>query len=283
MLNNDRKREVVMSKEVITREGCREIQLNILECISNICKENDIKYSLAYGTLIGAIRHKGFIPWDDDIDICLLRNDYEKLIYILRNQTEYAWLSLEDNRDEGYYVPFAKAVDNRTVALLESSHVTHGIWVDIFPIDNVPNGVWDSRLFLKKVNILRASVIAMTTNFKKSKLDKKYIEKRVLSTGANMIGKNRITAIYENTVTKYSEHTTGYVGCLSSAYIEKERYPISWFHDYINVTFEGKDFMAIAKYDEYLSALYGNYMELPPVDKRKDHRIIAWKKDNYQQ
>lgn len=270
-----------MAQEMISREECREIQINILEAVSTICKENDIKYSLAYGTLIGAIRHKGFIPWDDDIDICLLRRDYEKLTTILGSKTQYEWLSLEDNKEKGYYVPFAKAVDNRTIAKLESSHVTHGIWIDIFPIDNVPHNEWDARFFLKKINILRASVIAMTTNFQHSKLDKIYVEKRILSAGANIIGKRRIAMIYENAIKKYSDNITGYVGCLSSAYIEKERYPVSWFYDYIDVEFEGKSFMAIAKYDEYLSALYGNYMELPSIEKRINHRITAWRKKGY--
>ena len=78
-----------MKKEYLTKEECREVELNILNTIAKICDENNLKYFMCGGTMLGAIRHKGFIPWDDDIDIMLLRNDYERLISILKKQKEY--------------------------------------------------------------------------------------------------------------------------------------------------------------------------------------------------
>ena len=124
----------------LSNEEIREIQINLLETIKDICERYNIKYSLAYGTLLGAVRHKGFIPWDDDIDIFLQRPDYERLIDIISNQSEYYWLNVLDVRQkEDYYYPFAKAVDSRTLAKMADNTTPHGIWIDLFPIDHIPD------------------------------------------------------------------------------------------------------------------------------------------------
>ena len=119
----------------IEQNEFREIQMCILDEIQRICKENNLKYSLAYGTLLGAVRHKGYIPWDDDIDICLLREDYEKLIAVLKDKNapgHKEWLTLVDDTCDGYFYPFAKAYDNRTAVKMERHKGEMGIWVDIF-------------------------------------------------------------------------------------------------------------------------------------------------------
>ena len=122
-----------MKAEYLTKEECRNIELNILSAIAKICDDNNLKYFMCGGTMLGAIRHKGFIPWDDDIDIMLLRNDYERLVTILKKQKEYPWLQLLDSTVDGYYYTFAKAIDNTTCAKMEDNVTDHGLWVDIFP------------------------------------------------------------------------------------------------------------------------------------------------------
>ena len=160
-------------KNKISREECRKIQMNILLVLDDICKRNDLNYYLGYGSMLGAVRHKGYIPWDDDIDICLFREDYDKLIKILKEQQEINWLDIVDSSVGEYYYPFAKATDNRTIAKMEDNITPHGIWVDIFPIDNVPNSKYRSKIYIYNCYLLRAMTIAMTTDFSEVKNVKK--------------------------------------------------------------------------------------------------------------
>ena len=156
--------------KLLSRDECKQIQINILNEIATICEINGLQYYLAYGTLLGAIRHEGFIPWDDDIDIYLARNDYDRLAMILKNpQTaKPVWLEYYDGDKEGYYYPFAKAVDNTTIAKMEDNKTQHGIWIDIFPMDNIPNSNKKQEKFVKKGKFLRDLSIAMTTDFSAS-------------------------------------------------------------------------------------------------------------------
>ena len=142
--------------------------MSILDEIQRICKENNLKYSLAYGTLLGAVRHKGYIPWDDDIDICLLREDYEKLIAILKDKNapgHKEWLTLADDTCRGYYYPFAKAYDNRTTVKMERHKGEMGIWVDIFPLDGLPKSRFWEKAFVLYCSFLRVITLAITTDF----------------------------------------------------------------------------------------------------------------------
>ena len=107
----------------------RKIQMNILDELKRICNENGLTYYLGSGSLLGAVRHKGYIPWDDDIDIWMVREDYDKLMNLLKDRDieKADWFSLLDESTEGYYYPFAKAVDNRTELKMERHTDHHGI------------------------------------------------------------------------------------------------------------------------------------------------------------
>lgn len=264
-----------MKNSTISREECRLIQLDILSAISKICKENNLNYTIAYGSLIGAKRHGGFIPWDDDIDIVLLRKDYDELIRILKHQNEHDWLSILDITSEGYYYPFAKAVNNQTIAKMEDNITPHGIWVDIFPYDMLPENSDELRKFQKKCRNYRAIILSMTTDFTGLKVDKKYILKRILSIYAHLVGKEKIVKKYQNYVKAHLQEKSKYVGCVFSTYSDKECFPIEWFSQYETILFEGRPYMAIKNSDEYLRSIYGEYMTIPPEEKRRDHRIIA--------
>ena len=119
-------------KNIISREESKSIMLKMMDAVDDLCMENNIKYFLHAGTLLGAVRHKGFIPWDDDIDIALLGDEYEKFLDMMRNQTKYPWLRLIDHHVQGYYYPFAKVEDKRTIAKQDDNVSEYGIWIDIF-------------------------------------------------------------------------------------------------------------------------------------------------------
>lgn len=264
-------------KKLIDRNSCKEIQLNILLEVSRVCTNNDLHYYLAYGSLLGAVRHEGYIPWDDDIDIYMARGEYEQLKKLLKNHKTDScqWLEILDDTNEGYYYPFAKAVDIRTQAKMESNLTKHGIWVDIFPIDGLPKSNIGSWLYLSLCHFLRAIVLAMTTDFSSNKLGKKATYKKILGLFAGVFGEKKICYLYERLCRRYDLSKSKYGACLSSAYGYKDRMEKSILFDEAEYPFEGEKFKGPKAYDAYLSNLYGDYMKLPPEDERYIHSIIA--------
>ena len=134
-------------KVLLTNEECRERQLAILSEVAKLCDKHSIQYSLAYGSLIGAVRHKGFIAWDDDIDILLLRKDYEKLSDILKKQKDVSWMELLEESTGVNVFPYMKVIDNRTIVKPDDNNAFHGIWIDVFPIDNLPDDSFACNIF----------------------------------------------------------------------------------------------------------------------------------------
>lgn len=264
----------------LSKEECREIELNILRTIDSICQDNKIKYFMCGGTMLGAIRHKGFIPWDDDIDIALLRPDYEKLITILKTQTKYEWLKLLDVDTSGYYYTFAKAVDTTTTAKMEDNTTEHGLWVDIFPYDNLPNDSKLRKKYLTRGYYYRSIIQSIT--FDSTAKDVKFLKriiKMILKLYASFINPSEFTRKYISFSKKYNSEDTQYVGCLFTPYRLKECFDREWFRSPQKYVFEEEEFFGPNDAHSYLTQLYGSYMELPPIEKRRDHKIIAWKND----
>lgn len=252
----------------------KQIELDILNYIDSVCKENSLKYFLAYGTLLGAIRHQGFIPWDDDIDIYMLRQDYEKFINIVSKRNDrYKVQSLYN--DAQYYYEFAKVVDSHTS--VEASDIINngneGVWVDIFPLDNT-----SSFLKVQKacINVCVACRILSVYKQFPTKHSRVLYPVWLVS---KAIGPRFFLKISDFLVK--CGHNREKVGYLSSVGVDKYYFEAEWCDDTVMVSFEGRQYPAFGAYDEYLKDQYGNYMELPPVDKRVSHPITAfWKDDN---
>ena len=141
----------------INLEKIKKSEIDILKYIEKICKENNIKYSLMDGSLLGAVRHNGFIPWDDDIDIMLLREDYDKLKRVILNDSNNSrYLYMSNDLYDDYLYPYAKLIDTETSAKETGIKApkNYGIFVDIFPIDKIPIDSREKNRFLKKVKIL---------------------------------------------------------------------------------------------------------------------------------
>lgn len=261
----------------VTIQEARILQLQMLKYVDKICRENNIDYSLAHGTLLGAIRHKGFIPWDDDIDILLYRKEYDNLLQILSNDQEYNLLTINTHK---YYLPFAKICDKKT-QLRESIYPIvegMGVFIDIFPIDNLPNNYDECIVLhkrLRKINkMVRYSVPRVYRN--SSYLWKRIIKTILLTPYAiycRIIGTKELLNRINKLLQKYEDIETSNVGFLMSHYGIKELFTKNMFLEYIDVEFENGKFMAIKNYDLYLKKLYGNYMEYPPIEKRTPHHV----------
>lgn len=264
-----------MKNKRISQEESRQIMMNILSVVDKICEDNNIHYIMGGGTLLGAVRHKGFIPWDDDIDIFVPRKEYDKLLQILKRQEIVSWLEVIDENVEGYFYPFAKVVDNRTMIKSKSSVLKHGIWVDVFPMENVPDDDKIRQIFLNKCKYLRAFLISMVTDFSELKFGKKVLLKRILKIISACIGERNLLNYSMSFMRKYNDVETETM-CITfspyaTEYVDKEM-----MNEIIELDFEDKKFKAPKAYDVLLRRTFGDYMQLPPENKRKNHEIVAW-------
>ena len=271
--------EGVRYQEVTDVNEIQQMELGIMEYIHEVCQKIGAKYFLAYGSLIGAVRHKGFIPWDDDMDICMLREDYEKLQdYLIANPDErYEVMSYKNNLN--YVYPFMKVQDNHTYLLEEDVRIDSnmGIYVDIFPVD----GYEDDADFKNK----------MTKLIKKRQLSC-YTFKGITNTKSllnSLIRYISVVIFYFTNTNKYVEQIDELAKSRAVADYEQVDYLIykdmnkpvwkrEWLEQVIVGTFEGKEFMIPKHYHEILTSDYGDYMQLPPLEQRVSHHDFKlWK------
>lgn len=241
----------------------------VMEYVATVCEQNNIKYFLSGGTLLGAIRHNGFIPWDDDADIMLLRPEYEKLMRVMSQNPDERFVLESVNNDDLWTRPWARVCDNRTLIELDSiNDKATGVYVDILPIDGLPNNSFVSLMYayrIKFLNILRNS--SMRQGFVDN--EKYVFAKKILG----LLTRNKTSNFYANKINRICSakkvKTRKYCGVVCIAhYIKKERFLTSWFKATDKHSFEKRDFLVPAEYDKYLSTLYGDYMKLPPKEKQ---------------
>lgn len=262
-----------MNKILMTSEEEREVRFKILKYLDKICRKNKIKYSLTGGTLLGAVRHKGFIPWDDDIDIFLTRPEYEKLYKVLEKENEYLWLTNES--DSNYFLVYGRLVDPNTY--IEDEGIDdikgYGVFVDVCVVDGLPDDKVIRKihcLFMRFLYRSRRCASYRHKQYVPANIVKRAF-KSIYQSICKMIGIKRWVYWLDETAQKYSFHEGKYVGNLMSQYGEKEIMHRKSFEKYIEMSFEGEKFMVIAGWEEYLNNVYGDYMQLPPKDQRKGH------------
>ncbi len=255
----------------------KNIELNILKYVHNVCTENGLRYFLCGGTLLGAIRHKGFIPWDDDIDIAMPRDDYEELLNLLNDNKKYIMLN---PNNEGYYNNFAKIIDSDT----ELTHAgvlpikNLGVFIDVFPIDGMPDNESEYNSHFLKLHKLRKRINSFAVP--KPKIRKNmylYFKKMWIYFDNKRRDLKTMQNKYVELAKKYEYDSSNMVYMSGGAYGKLEMFPKNWVDDYIDVEFEGYMFKGIKQYDKYLRKLYGEYMELPPEEKQKTHHYFIAK------
>lgn len=251
----------------------KEIKKRVFETLQHVkyvCEENHIPYSLCFGTLLGAKRHGGFIPWDDDVDVCVLRSDYERLLSLLKDQHgRFKLMSMATNRD--YYYNFAKMVDTETTVVEHGYKPIqgYGVYVDIFPLDYAPSDEKRFRRLVSQINRISAMKTLSIMASAEFVAGKKKIAYYVLSPFAKLIGYRH----WRNTCEKKmrSQNKGEYVCCLTEKPKYRELMKASDMQNLTTITFEGEEFACFSNNEEYLKNRYGDYMKLPPVEQRVSH------------
>ncbi len=284
--------------KIIELKDMKKLELNILKDVAEFCDQNNIRYSLGGGTLLGAVRHKGFIPWDDDIDIMMPRPDYMKFVLNYNGfNPRYKVKSIEN--DGSYWRTFAKVFDLKTQLVEEAIRVEkkdNGVFIDVFPVDGLPHNRMRQMLLFKEQEFLNFLYHGSAWNYTKSfkyndSKDKLANIKGRVRTVLKFIAisflyplpTRKLIKLINNNAMKNSydeaEEVAAIVDCHYGG--ERERLPKEAFEKRCKFTFESHEFWGIGVYDLYLSNLYGDYMELPPEDKRVTHHdYIAYWKDN---
>lgn len=272
-------------KEITSAEQ-KELLLEMLKYVDEICRKNNINYFLYGGTLIGGIRHKGFIPWDDDVDVCVPYKEYRKLIEILKQDDRYNVHDPYSLSEEEYYYMFTKITDKRTV-LIENNFnriKDMGVFLDIFPIFHLPNSNEEYDLLYKKIRKLEKQYFRFygfeKYYYNKSRL--KRVIKSIIFFPQYIFRKK-----YKNNKKKILELfemndsiQTNFIGNPTPPSTYKNRFTAEAFKDKIEVEFEGAKVYAPVGYEEYLTKNYGDYMQLPPEDQRNtDHNFKAYWKE----
>lgn len=268
-------------KEILTDE-MRQIQLAILQFIDRTCRENNIEYSLGGGSLLGAIRHKGFIPWDDDIDIMLRRDEYERLIDVLSPNNSNSQYKLWHYSNRATYQPCAKLYDNRTILGRSSDHMWTGVGVhvDIFPMDILPSDELERTNFMKQMQSKAEDLVSTGFPAFVSGSKWEYAIARFFLRAPRFLkyhGKNKEIALeYDNMSKKYDHTQANEIGFLASRYFDKEHFPKKLFDDYEDTVFENLKPRKIKNHSRYLKQIFGDFMQLPPENKRVTHDFYTW-------
>lgn len=258
-------------------EELKTIQMGILSYLDKFCRENNIKYSISGGTLIGAVRHGGYIPWDDDIDILLRREDYDKMVSLFSKKDTSFYRIYTHELIQDYNQPYAKIADTRTIIEEPGQHIGMGVNIDIFPFDHITENVEEQKKVLKEIMSVRNKFVIKGLEWRRGRS----LFKNLFVIFSRVI----LAPISRKSLARKIDYISRHAGpensrlraCLVWGYGAKEIIDSRVFDEYADIPFENTHYMALKDYDTYLRHLFGDYMQLPPEDKRvTHHEFIAW-------
>lgn len=257
---------------LLSLDEIKQIEFDLLKHFDTFCRENDIRYVLSNGTLLGAVKYKGFIPWDDDVDVLVPREDYDRLIATFQDGDGICLMSAE--REPRYIYPFAKFCDTTTVKDETSldNGVTLGLNIDVFPLDTWDDDLENAKREARKIKktISRLSLSKLRRPNAPSAI--KRMAQAVLMVGCKLVGSQKFMRDLVAMSNRNDQAGSRYLGCkIWCIYGEREIIPAEVFADSVEVMFEGQAFPAPIGYDTYLRSLYGDYEQDPPADKQKTH------------
>lgn len=256
-------------KKITDIHELRQIQIGILDEVHQYCEAHGLRYFLSSGTLIGAVRHKGYIPWDDDIDIYMPRKDYEQFLREFKGSEQFKLLN--PAQEPHYYYTFAKVVDLRTRMVEdETEGFEIGVFMDIFPVDYVTDNLQERERVFKLKKLLYKIRRCKISNSNPLQSRLAYIVYKYLPLSVKQIERKirRLIVLEKptHTVCNMTEAGPKMKGC----------FPAEDIASSVDIEFEGKTYKTMVGYKDYLERTYGDYMTLPPVEQRVTHKFEAY-------
>ena len=260
-----------------------EVDLGIVKEVKKICDTNGLTYYMSGGTLLGAVRHKGFIPWDDDIDLAMPRNDYERFLQIAPSllPVNLQIVNYRTDPTYHYYITRVRNVDTKVeeIRINDSCRFTNAS-IDIFPLDGTPNNHLHRKVYFFRVMAHRAlmslcykdSIDRDRKRSKKERLFLAFMEKLPIE---KVFDPYKEKCKIDKIMRRYPVEKAENIGCLMGAYRTNQIVPKKYFgkgrmYQFETITLRGPEL-----YDDYLKQMYGNYMELPPKESQKIHFKIV--------
>ncbi|SEH64783.1 lipopolysaccharide cholinephosphotransferase [Ruminococcus flavefaciens] len=258
----------------INADELHERLLTMAKYFHAFCEENNIDYYMLGGTMLGAVRHKGFIPWDDDMDFGIPRSDYDRFIQLFneKSKPEYELRFYKNAKNSPMH--YAKLIDNRTT-LIECNYHNYieGLYIDIFPLDVADKNNISERIRNKRIMIKHSLIINHCSTISEREIINgrgiaKGLLKIIIKKYAQMRNLNKLHNSLEELMTKRKDDNLGYIANYLGAWGEREIVPKSTMGVPVLYQFDDTQLYGPEDYDGYLKSLYGKYMELPPKEKR---------------
>lgn len=260
--------------------------LEVAKEFVDICNDNNLRYFMLGGTLLGAIRHKGFIPWDEDMDFGMPRSDYNILLEILsKKKFGFSVSHYTLNNSQDYPI----RLESRKVQIIDNSTSKGKLkfaWIDILPLDGMPDNSFIRKIH--SVNLLRLrafyKISQLSTNVAENNPYRTKLESLIINISKTfklekLFTEKRTVAALEVALQKYDYDECSYVVDFMGAYKLKEMFPKKIYEDSVHYIFEDTSFVGPKDYDRVLRQLYGEYMKLPPIEMRSKHNFKIINKD----
>ncbi|MFR1800564.1 MAG: phosphorylcholine transferase LicD [Faecalispora jeddahensis] len=258
-------------------------QLEILKVFDQFCRQNDLKYSLYAGSLLGAVRHKAFIPWDDDLDVCMSRNEYESFIKLWKKAPPPGYILQNKENTPSFCQSFSKIRKDHTTFLQEKREGEKyhtGIFLDVFPLDRIPNGKLKRMLF--KWHCMEYQLLTREFAPPKAGIMMRLGSSMILAcTPEHCRDKARQNRLKK--ITQYKDQHNLDVVAIETMASLRQTFAPDMLDTYVDLPFEDGKFMCFAGWDDHLRRKYGNYMQLPPEEERtwRHHPVMINFDKNY--